>query len=330
VTASAPGDFGDGAGGEEAEIFARQSPISWEAKGKSRLYFPGEELEEDYKNRIARHRRMYRDGARLDDTGSNERVWVIRSFFHNENEDPAVQQQGKPLYPNVADELCESFRVHETGTLILPSTGPVRARAESYKRNGCAFILLFVEDNEDDAGAAQFSKPSIGTVGPQQVEALMTELDGAGWGGGDIADIFEEVAGTLSLYPAPEIVIADEFVSTTERLIDACEDVAATFEDRYTNPSGNLETRENSFQQPGPEQHRLMRRLSRLVDTAHASIANVRVKLGSRRVVTFPNTVSFFDVAVETGTPFPELVKANPGLNPFEIPPNTPVIVIQN
>jgi hypothetical protein len=57
-------------------IFEQYPVASFAVRGDP-IYFAVESIEEDGGNRIVRRRRPYRDGAKLDDTGSNEKVFTL-------------------------------------------------------------------------------------------------------------------------------------------------------------------------------------------------------------------------------------------------------------
>lgn len=123
-------------------------------------------------NRIVRHERPYRPGAKLDSTGSKERVWQLTAAFGTsadffDEEEVLEANEGAPLYPDVMMRIVYLGTIQATGDLIVPIDGKVRARLESWSRTQpqdstdyAEMILTFVEDNEDDVNARNFSKPS--------------------------------------------------------------------------------------------------------------------------------------------------------------------------
>jgi hypothetical protein len=149
------------------DVFEQYPPACWRPDGASEpIFFPVESIDEEGGNRIVRHRRPHRDGARLEDTGSNETVWTMLAPFNTSGKDGV--RNGVPLYPTVLRQLVKSFRVHATGTLVVPTIGRVRARAERYKRresneerDHAVLELVFVEDNEESLDRAALNPPGV-------------------------------------------------------------------------------------------------------------------------------------------------------------------------
>ncbi|HZL96151.1 MAG TPA: DNA circularization N-terminal domain-containing protein, partial [Vicinamibacterales bacterium] len=105
------------------EIFPRYPPASWQVPGRALITFLVEDIQEDGGNRLVAHERPYRDGAKHDDTGSRAKRWAITSPSYNDHTEEGVEQN---QYPAVLNALIDSFDVHETGTLTLPTRGAVR------------------------------------------------------------------------------------------------------------------------------------------------------------------------------------------------------------
>src|SRR5689334_5238078 len=102
-------------------IFENYPPCSWTVQGDT-IVFPVADIEEDGGNRIVRRRRPYRNGAKLDDTGSNEKVWRVTVVLENSIEEDGLDPN-RPLYPFVANALVSSFDLHDTGDLVLSTRG---------------------------------------------------------------------------------------------------------------------------------------------------------------------------------------------------------------
>jgi hypothetical protein len=112
-------------------------------------------VEETGGNRIVRRERPYRDGAKLDDTGSKPRSWRVETVWNNTFEEDGVQA-GIVWWRDELERFLVSARAHETGDLQLATVGRVRARLEDYSYKEAneypdtAWVsVLFVEDNED-------------------------------------------------------------------------------------------------------------------------------------------------------------------------------------
>ena len=149
-------------------IFEDYPAAAWKVGDDPAIYFPIEgQLSEKGGNRLVRHKRPYRKGAKLDSTGQNEREWTFTATFNNTLVEPGIDNP-RALYPFVLRDMIASFALQETGTLTLPTIGDVRARAESYvriedsaERQEAKLQLCFVEDNEESAAAISFQQPSV-------------------------------------------------------------------------------------------------------------------------------------------------------------------------
>lgn len=140
---------------------------SWQVGEEARLFFPVEQIQESIGNRLVAHKRPYRQGAKYDDTGSEPRTWQLTIVFNNTIVEPGISQNGRDLFPDVLRLLKRSFDVHETGNLVVPGTGLVRARAqtmqstESVDMSDTATVTAtFVQDNEEALDRALIRPPS--------------------------------------------------------------------------------------------------------------------------------------------------------------------------
>lgn len=118
-------------------------------------------------NRIVEHKRPYRQGAKLDSTGSEPDIFSFRAIFNNSIDEPGITQN-PPLYPDVMQELIRIFKKQATGDLMSPIDGLKRVRAKSWKRvqpveeTDTAYLdLVFEEDNEDNVDAESFQQPGV-------------------------------------------------------------------------------------------------------------------------------------------------------------------------
>jgi prophage DNA circulation protein len=156
-------------------IFENYPAAAWKVGDDPAIYFPIEgQLQEKGGNRIVRHKRPYRKGAKLDSTGQNEREWTFTATFNNTIVETGIDN-ARELYPFVLRDLVASFALQETGTLTLPTIGDVRARAETYvrvedaaERQEAKLQLTFVEDNEEAASTVSLQTASVRST----VEAL--------------------------------------------------------------------------------------------------------------------------------------------------------------
>jgi len=173
------------------------------------VIFPIEDDSLQGGNRIVEHARPYRDGAKLDDTGSQPRRWTLNAVFNNTIEEPGVPTE-PALYPDVMNRVIELFTQHETGDLFVPVDGKVRARAQAYQRTHSReevdtgrLVLTFVEDNEDNVDAASFSRPSVYGSALRLAEVTQFTAEQEGVWSGDLQDLLEFCAELEGLMRAP-------------------------------------------------------------------------------------------------------------------------------
>jgi prophage DNA circulation protein len=140
------------------------SVATWKVGTSVIMAFPVQNITETGGNRLVERERPYRDGAKLDDTGSKPKRWSMEILFENTIDEPGLEINEFDLYPDILDSLIDSFDNHETGDLVVPTRGTVRARIESYTRtekidprDAALLNITFVQDNEDNVDAASFA-----------------------------------------------------------------------------------------------------------------------------------------------------------------------------
>lgn len=308
----------------EEEVFEQFVVGAWEAKGKTKIPFPISRLTQSYANRIAKRRRPYQDGWKLDDTGSDGVTWEVESIFHNGHNEDGLPEV---LYPDHADKLCASFVVHETGTFTSPTRGPRRARLESFRRvedaglrDACTITMTFLEDNEAGMDAGSFAAPSAQAIARTLASDTIDALAKAGCWSSTVASINELAAGLQNLANAP-----GEFVGDFEAQANATLNAVESVEHAFSSASSEL-AQESGRLLLDPEASRAGRLLRRLGDTARrATIGRVAGGMRSKR---YAREVSLFDVSKEEAVRFDELLRINAGLpDPFRIPAGTPVVL---
>ena len=230
-----------------------QLPLAWwQPKGKARIYFPVETLEEDGGNRLVFRARPYRQGVKIDSTGGKETTWRISATFSDSANAFDNAFDGTTLYPDAVIALSESFQVQETGDLFIPTKGIKRVRAHTYRtkegvepRVAADVEIVFVEDNEDSVDAAAFTRPTIRGSGRSAVQAAQFDAEKIGVWNGSIAgllDTMNELQGILNM---PGDVL-DEVRTNAVALIRTADDLLSTFareeEDAlmmFTDPSSS-------------------------------------------------------------------------------------------
>lgn len=314
---------------EETRAVWEQYPIaSWSVMGTKKLAFPVLEIHERGGSRLVPRHRPYRNGAKFDDTGSIEKGWDLTVHFSNEINEPGLEINGMPLYPDVLRALIETSDLYheEAGDLILPHRGPVRARFESYnwteragQRNSASLVFTFVEDNEDNVGASSYTYPTV------QANASQLALD--------IIDTAEDIDAFST-----NLMSLRQLSRDIENLSMAPANARADFENQADIVIYTIDSIINSFSYAGqtgrdqftkPESDPVVRNLVVLKD----SVAREKSKARRGR----PNTVSvvfrvertLMSISIEFSQSYTDLMELNSTLDPMIIPKGTPVKIFE-
>ena len=233
------------------KIFEQYPEASWRPDGASEpVFFPVERIDEQGGNRIVRHRRPHRDGARLEDTGANETVWSLLAPFNATYTETV--RNGVPLYPTVLRQLLRSFRTHATGDLVVPTVGKVRARAESYKRSEtheerdhAVLELVFVEDNEESLDRVALNPPAVVSTLRKLSEQTTFSAPRNGVWNEDVRSLSEFASEVEGLLLAPGRAAADlgaiarSHRNQLRRMTDAATKLATQTGGLFAEPRGS-------------------------------------------------------------------------------------------
>jgi prophage DNA circulation protein len=305
-------------------VFRQYPTASWTAKGKRRITFAIESIQESGGNRLVPHERARRNGAKYDDTGSSPRTFSITSPFYVGCEDPGVDPVN--YYPRDLNDLIDSFRVHEVGDLVLPPRGPIRARLQSYtraetfaERDYASVAFVFVEDNEDGVLTSSFVAPSARSVASRYGEAVAFSLEQQGIPSTDfgvaiatLAAEIEDLAGQPFEYMQDLKTKATQVKAANDRILNAFgggrEDAGILLLD--------------------PVSAHVHRQIATLTDTTARVVAEKISALPRLKVVRFKQPVGMPQVAAKFSQDLGQLLAANPQIgNAFAIPAGTPVNV---
>jgi prophage DNA circulation protein len=314
---------------EEASIFAKLPVASWSVGGQT-IAFSVKRLEAGGANRLVPHRRIYRDGARHDDTGCDEDVHDWQVIFWNGNTEEGVVMDG---YPDEANKFQEMMKIHEVGDLVVPTIGKRRCRIATWRRvedrsealDFAAFQVRWAEDNEDNASQAALQAPSASSVTRDQAEECSDSVDESGPSLGDtMSDIRQAGDDIESLVNAPGEFASDVTgsVESISNSIDQVNETTTNAAATYSEEIANLFT--------DPAATRPARALAKLEDTVRSTITNKLpppfTDIVQRRYTT---RVSIFDVAASEQQDALALMAINPKLPDVgSIDPGTPVNVM--
>jgi len=298
---------------------------SWKVGKLAALRFPVLSISESGGNRIVQRERPYRNGAKLDDTGSKAKSWTIKVCFENSIVEPGLDTT-KLLYPDVLNELIASFDTHECGDLTLPTRGKVRARAESYtrdevteERDGAALSFTFVADNEDSVGAQQFEQRTANASARTLSEQTVFSAAQEGVWDASLSDINEFASELEGFANFPGDTVAD-VDSQASIVIGACNRVGRAFA---------RENEENRNMINDPELSQTQRKLEETKDVS----GRIRGEAMAGRPRPVPYNVfadtDLFDIAARIGQLAESLIAINPNVDPLYVPAGTVVQVLE-
>jgi len=305
-------------------IFEGYPPLSWSVRGQ-KYFFPALSISETGANRIVERERPFRDGAKLDDTGSKAVRWVVEAIFENTVEETGLDNGEMALYPDVLNALVDSFKQHETGDLVLPTVGKRRARAEGYSRreqpeeqDAATVTFTFVEDNEDAVRADSFRQPTANANARRLSEVTTFDQESLDNGHFSISDLQESVSELEGLMNAP-LDYAQDIESSSKRVGQLAVQVVQVFSNTGQRGRDTL---------LGSRGNRASRKMVREQDMA-ARAAN-ESRRGRPVIVRFValRDTSLFSVAAYLRQPYVDLLAVNPQLeDPSYIPRGSEVRV---
>lgn len=302
----------------ELGVFEKYPPAQFTVAGRT-FAFPVVRISESGGNRIIERERPYRDGAKLDDTGSKAKRWTLDAIFENTilEKDLTAINGGLALYPAVLNDLIFQFDVHETGDLIVPTVGKQRVRAESYSRTesmderDCATVsFVFCEDNEDSVDFRSIQAPTANANARRLSQSTDLDVQSVGAWSDSLADLSETMADLEDVANAPGEV-AQDVNSDAQRIRGNARRADRTFSEA-SRPGRNLFL--------DPQNSRGPRKLTRQQDMA-AREANMSRRGRPKLIaVVFAEDTTIFRIAAFVGQDPVDLIAVNPDLDPFFVP----------
>lgn len=317
------GSGAKGSPGFEEEIFEKYPVAEFIVDGIS-FAFPVLRISESGGNRIIERERPYRDGAKLDDTGSKARRWTLDTIFNQ----TLVATDGRinkvngqlPLYPQVLNKMIDFFdQSHVTVNLVIPTVGTRRVRAETYnrvesmdERDQALVSFTFIEDNEDAVDFKRIDTPDAASNSKRISETTTVDAQSVGsWS--EAMSEFEQFAFELEDFAnAPGNSIQDVEAATL-RVIGSSQRAIRTFSEA-SRPGRDLFL--------DPQNSRVVRKLTIAMDMAFREANRVRNNLPVLTTVVFPGATTIFRVAAIVGQDPADLIDANPKIDPLFIPAN--------
>lgn len=307
-------------------VFEQYPVASWTVGRLPPLRFVVLSISEGGGNRIVQRERPYRDGAKLDDTGSKAKTWNITALFDNGITEEGLDES-KLLYPTVLNEMISSFDIHETGDLVVPTRGRVRCRAETYQReetetdrDDARCVFTFVEDNEDNVGSQQFEQMTINASSIRLAERTTFSMTSEGVWSSSLAELNEfasELEGIAS-FPGDTVANVDSQCSI---VIGAANRVIRAF---------SRENEENMDLLNDPELSMAQRKLEETKDMV--SRATAEAFKGRPRIVPYfvQNDTDIFTIAASLNQNSMDLMDINPGVDAFYIQKGSVINVLES
>lgn len=299
----------------------KQPPVTWAPPGADLVAFPFTSFEYRGGNRIVKHERLYRDGARHDDTGGEPDTFIFHVHFFNNVKKAGVK--GDQLYPDERNRLIAALKIHEVGNLTIPSMGTVRARAKDWtaSENGEAvdqslMTITFVGDNEEDVTAASFTAISAKSLVVPKTKDVVQQLQRQGVWSNDVKSL-EQLAGQIENLASAPGDYARDLKERGERLTSALDRITYQFPATIgiLAPPGTIQTRGA---------------ITALRDIV-ARASNPNATQSSTRVLMFAREMSVMSIAALSRHAVGDILALNPGIpNHSRIAPYTPVLVPRN
>jgi prophage DNA circulation protein len=305
-------------------VFESYPSASWSVPGNATLVFPVQEISEEGGNRIVNRERPYRDGAKIDDVGSKPKMWTFRAYFENSIEEGASKKL--PLYPDVLNALIRSFDTHQTGDLVVPTVGKVRARAMSYRRDeknderdAAVVEFKFIQDNEDKVDATAFTLPTVKASLRTLQDSTTFSAQSDATFSSSLADLNEFSDNLVAIANFPGNTMND-IDSQAGIVVGAVNRVATAF----TSKSNNPKTKARAMLSD-PDASITQRRLVALADTASRARSDLRNNDPPIVTVVLDTTMNIFEVATQFKQDPTKLINLNSGLDLFRILAKTSV-----
>lgn len=311
-------------------IFDKYQLASFTIANGLKVGFPVQKVRQEGANRVIERERPYRPGAKLDDTGSKAIRWTFEAIFHNSIEEPGLAAFNSQvnLYPDILNELIAIFDRGETGDLVVPTIGRVRAKAFTYSRiedvnlfDGAAVSLVFVEDNEDNVNARSITAPTINAQGNRMAAKTTFDAESVAISGNGLASLRTAASQLQTAINAPGDTL-DDVRTQANTVRHSIEQVEGAF----TN--ANQEGRDLLLD---PTSNDTVRALNDLNDTA--ARATNQPRRGRPIIITVvarrPTTLQAVSTAFRQN--YSDLLSINPQIpNPLFLPTDTLIKIFAN
>lgn len=286
-------------------------PMSFQADGEREIKFLGRSVQQDGKNRLAPRKRPFRQGAKQDSTGSDEDDIIVEGIFHNDVEEPDVDN-GMPMWPDTIEAFVKQLKKSDkTGTLNLPWKRKNRVKALNWTRRATAdehrggeiISVHFVTDNEDKVDREAMLKSSAsGNLSRAVEEAQFDALSEGAWNASleDLTGFASDLVGWIN---APREYAAD--------VVHASNKVTRAVEHVFNALSGATGDEPGQAPMNDPNGFPLRIRLLEIMDLAASAEAESRRSRPATRTYIPERDTDIWAIAVELEQDANELILLN-------------------
>lgn len=234
------------------------------------ISFPVESLSFDVAQTVIQHRRMDRNGAKLENTGLGAVTYSLKAPFCNTIA-RGPSETWDNLYPDQKNKLLDALTDRSTGDFIHPELGLRRCKAGNIRteldpnyRGGIVIVFTLIEDTEEGDAVAITANSTIdlavsaaisldatlGSLNPP-LDSGMSEI-----GFKDFEDAINAITGVfdqVGLMQKQIIGKIDRVIGKVNKLIDTA---GGTIKDLGTAPdqlvSSLLQLKDNMLAEPKP------------------------------------------------------------------------------
>lgn len=299
----------------EADPWDDMEPISYRADGESKLLLIGKDVGEDGALRVAERARPWQPGVKLDETGPDGDRFQLQFCFHNNLEEPDVDN-GKPMWPDVLEDLITQFKTGKTATLNLPWKRGLRVKPLTWSRKatsdrhrgGELLTANFKTDNEDTFDREAFVRPSVTSTLQQKVEAAVFDAESEGAYHPSMADIRQFASELTALIQSPSEQLTAVITTASQLHAAAAQVLNAPQDAHMSSPNGSL----------------LRIRMYEIQDLARQASSDARSRQRRTSLYVPQRNTTIWRIAVEVGQDAEELIELNGDMEDLnDIPKDT-------
>lgn len=293
---------------DDGSLIYKTTPYGFTPKGKSKITIPVQSEDKETAARIIQHLRPWRHGAKLDSTGGDPLVWVLRAIFNPTVEEGGDDEATLANFPDRVIELENCVRNYETGDFVHPIDGVHRARIWKVSRSmsedevdTARATIVVVEDNEENVDARAIS-PSIrgAAVKLAETTSFSAQLEGDGWNSA-FEDLKEFSAELQGLMRAPGRA-ADDLDAKVRGVVRAADAALATLFEVQRKDT------KRATSGPSPSSRNA---LERLLDTSYGANDEQQANRPRARVYRVNRTTTIYAIASDVRQPVPALLELN-------------------